>query len=203
MAQIAHPGVDVVILAGGQGTRMGGKDKALITINGKRFLDRLLEDLAGIKEVHQIVVVSSRPLPLYPTITLVSETPPFSGPLAAFHAGVVALSDHAAATTVVLAVDAPQSARLIPKLLTALSAAPHAQVAAISSPSGHLEPLCTAWRTDKLWEIFDQLETAHAPLKALWPARNEIIIIQGTGQEKDYDTPSDLAEFPDEDHQME
>ncbi len=47
-----------VILAGGQGSRMGYRDKAFLRYEGKPFIQCLLEKLEGFKE---IIVVSNRP----------------------------------------------------------------------------------------------------------------------------------------------
>jgi len=47
-----------VILAGGQGSRMGYRDKAFLKYRGRTFIDHLLEGVEGFEE---IIVVSNRP----------------------------------------------------------------------------------------------------------------------------------------------
>jgi len=48
-----------VILAGGENKRFGGKNKAFVTIGGKRIIDRLLEVYSRIFD--QIVLVTNDP----------------------------------------------------------------------------------------------------------------------------------------------
>ena len=40
------PGLDVIILAGGRGTRMEGRDKATVRVDGQRLIDLLLDEVA-------------------------------------------------------------------------------------------------------------------------------------------------------------
>lgn len=189
------PGIDVIIVAGGRGKRMGGVDKATVTVNGERLIDHLLDEVSILDALQQVVVVSSRNLSIRPGVKTTAEDPPFSGPVAGILAGVDALRDAAADRTAVLAVDAPESATLIPELNEALDDS-DAQVAVIREAGGHLQPLCAVWDTESLWLALNEMgETADKPAKALIAAAGAVTEVAGTGEERDYDTLEELADF--------
>ena len=54
--------IQAVILAGGAGTRMGGQCKALINIEGKPFITRLIETLARAEVYNPLVLTYEWPL---------------------------------------------------------------------------------------------------------------------------------------------
>lgn len=58
-----------VILAGGQGRRMGGIDKSLISWQGRTLLDCLLEQLAS-SDLDRVVLNSNRPAHVYASFGL-------------------------------------------------------------------------------------------------------------------------------------
>lgn len=189
------PGIDVIILAGGRGERMGGRDKAMLTVDGDTLLDTLLDEVSLLDGLQQVAVVSTREPAVRPGVKLVAEEPPFSGPLSALAAGVRALHPEAAAFTAVLAVDAPQSAALLPDLIAALDDAPRASLAAVSTTSDGPQPLCTLWRTGELQRTLEGLDTTDQALKTVLDGQRTIATIPGTGEERDYDTLEELAEL--------
>lgn len=72
-----------VVLAGGQGSRMGGKDKGLVLLNGIALFRYVLETLRP--QVNQLVISANRNLDIYqkagvPVIT--DSLPDYPGPLA-------------------------------------------------------------------------------------------------------------------------
>lgn len=189
------PGIDVIIVAGGRGKRMGGIDKAAVTVNGERLIDYLLDEVSVLDALQQVVVVSSRNLSIRPGVKITAEDPPFSGPVAGILAGVTELRDAAAERTAILAVDAPESATLIPELNEALDGS-DAQVAVIREAEGHLQPLCAVWDTESLWLALNEMgETADKPAKALIAAAGAVTELAGSGEERDYDTLEELAGF--------
>lgn len=189
------PGLDVIILAGGRGKRMGGIDKATVAVDGERLIDHLLDEVSVLDALQQVIVVSSRNLQVRPGVKLTAEEPPFSGPVAAIYAGMEALQERAAERTAILAVDAPEAANLIPELTEALDEA-GAEAAVIREENGHLQPLCAVWHTESLWLAINELgETADRPVKALLGQANSVAEVAGTGEERDYDTLSELADF--------
>ncbi|MGV0325454.1 molybdenum cofactor guanylyltransferase [Corynebacterium confusum] len=191
MAQPAYPlpgPLGALVLAGGRGRRMGGVDKASLRVAGQRLIDRVLGQLPYHCER---IVVSPYPLGL----PQVCENPLFGGPVAGIARGTQALhSDYIA----VLSVDAPNSAQLLPALWRALQAA-DADAAIVRSADGFLQPLCSLWKADHLRRALGQLPQVHnaSARRLLRQARRDsrLIEVPGTGAERDYDTPQELAEF--------
>ena len=191
------PGLDVIILAGGRGTRMGGRDKAAVVVDGERLVDVLLDEVSLINDLMQVVVVSTRDLEVRPGVKIAREEPPFSGPLSAIAAGLDSLSCEPSERTAILAVDAPDSAQLIPELRDALAGAPGNAAAVIEEAGGHLQPLCALWDTAALHRALrDFGDVSDRPAKALLESVS-FVSVEGTGEERDYDTLEELAEFGD------
>ncbi|MDO4259192.1 MAG: NTP transferase domain-containing protein [Actinomycetaceae bacterium] len=86
----AHP-IHGIIVAGGQGVRLGGVSKADLDLGG-RLLDRVLEAIAGLGRGHIVVVapdtVEVRPCVGNMQVSRTMEEPPGGGPLAGIGAGV-------------------------------------------------------------------------------------------------------------------
>ncbi|ANS79642.1 Molybdopterin-guanine dinucleotide biosynthesis protein MobA [Serinicoccus hydrothermalis] len=83
---VPPPPVDLVVLAGGRGSRLGGRDKAAIVVGGRTLLARILAtDLGG-----RVVVVGETPVPEGVRRTV--EDPPGGGPVAGIGAGLDALA---------------------------------------------------------------------------------------------------------------
>ncbi|MGD8199244.1 NTP transferase domain-containing protein [Ornithinimicrobium sp. W1679] len=105
------PIVDLLVLAGGRGSRLGGRDKGALVVEGRPLLDRVLSAapvLGG-----RVVVVGRGPVPEGVLRTL--EDPPDGGPVAGIAAGLAALgtgSDWVA----VVAVDQPGAAPAVAAL---------------------------------------------------------------------------------------
>ena len=178
--------LQVIVLAGGRGARMGGLDKAQVTLDGVRLVDHLLSSLTGIP----VVVVSPQ---LALNVPVVSEDPPFGGPVAGVAAGFRALDSPDLVG--VLSVDAPDSAAMLPVLVDALSADPHADVAVVRAADGHIQPLCAVWRAAGLDRALEQLGTVRdQAAKKLLRAASRVVEVPGDGAERDYDTLAELAE---------
>lgn len=176
--------MNVIILAGGQGTRMGGVDKAAVQLNGRRLLDYLLDQLGA---AHNVVVVSPHPVGDIPTT---SEQPPLGGPVAGIAAGVAALPE-TEQFTAVLAVDAPYSAEMLPALRTAIG---DADVAVTLAHDGWIQPLCALWSTASLVKALAELgEVRNRSVKALLRMATRVVEVPGDGTETDYDTVEELS----------
>lgn len=81
------PLITGAILAGGRGSRMGGQDKGLVSLNGQPLYAYIAERLKP--QVNRLVINANRHLDIYrqsnlPVIT--DLTPDFSGPLAGMQA---------------------------------------------------------------------------------------------------------------------
>ncbi|WP_235497659.1 molybdenum cofactor guanylyltransferase [Frankia sp. R43] len=136
---------DALVLAGGAARRMGGDDKAALSVGGARLLDRVLGAVAAARTV---VVVGPRrpPVPGTRAVRWAREDPPGGGPVAAIAAGLRLVT---ATRVVVLAVDLPfLGAPEVQGLLDAVAAGPGGpQVALLSDPAQRPQYLAAAWRT--------------------------------------------------------
>ncbi|GAA5644708.1 molybdenum cofactor guanylyltransferase MobA [Vibrio proteolyticus] len=77
-----------VILAGGQASRMGGKDKGLIELNGVPLVQHVLNKL--VSQTSRIIINANRNISSYAELApVVSDTfPDYPGPLGGIHAGL-------------------------------------------------------------------------------------------------------------------
>ncbi|GGB92605.1 molybdenum cofactor guanylyltransferase [Cellulomonas carbonis] len=110
---------DAIVLAGGEGRRLGGVVKAEVALAGRPMLDRVLGATTGARRV---VVVGPERL-ARPGVTTVLEDPPLGGPVAGIDAGLRALGDDGPGAVLVLACDVPLADRVVPVLLAALGEA--------------------------------------------------------------------------------
>jgi molybdopterin-guanine dinucleotide biosynthesis protein A len=84
--------VAAVILAGGQGRRMGGADKGLVEFQGRPLIEWVLDALAP--QVEEIVISANRNIERYAKYgrrVLPDELPDFPGPLAGVLAALQAV----------------------------------------------------------------------------------------------------------------
>jgi len=80
--------VSAVVLAGGRATRLGGTNKALLEIGGKRIIDRVLEALRPLSD--QIVMVGHLVEGLdFPDVEVVPDTHPGAGSMPALLTGLL------------------------------------------------------------------------------------------------------------------
>jgi len=89
----AMTGVSGIVLAGGQGRRMGGVDKGLQPLRGKPMIEWVLERLAP--QVGEVIVNANQNIPSYEKYghrVVRDEIGGFAGPLAGLHAGLKAAS---------------------------------------------------------------------------------------------------------------
>ena len=173
----------IVVLAGGRSTRMGA-DKAQVTVDGRRLIDRLWESLPS--HCPRVAVA-----PKNLGVPTVSETPPFGGPVAGIAAGLKELDTEWVA---VLAVDAPGSAALLPQLAEAIGAA---DCAVVVNAEGFDEPLCALWRRASLIAAIAETGAREVPAGSLLRDTGRVVRVPGTGAERDFDTPAQLAELGD------
>lgn len=93
-------GVTGIVLAGGQGRRMGGVDKGLQPLRGRPMIEHVLERLAP--QVGEIVINANQNAATYARFghrVVGDEVSGFAGPLAGLHAGMKAAA-HALVVTV-------------------------------------------------------------------------------------------------------
>ncbi|MEO8718593.1 MAG: NTP transferase domain-containing protein, partial [Burkholderiales bacterium] len=92
-------GVSGIVLAGGQGRRMGGVDKGLVALHGRPMVSWVLERLAP--QVAEIVINANQNLDAYGGLghrVVADEVGGFAGPLAGLHAGLGAVRGALAVT---------------------------------------------------------------------------------------------------------
>jgi molybdopterin-guanine dinucleotide biosynthesis protein A len=93
-------GVSGIVLAGGQGRRMGGTDKGLKALRGKPMVEWVLARLAP--QVDEVVINANQNPEIYGKFgyrVVADEISGFAGPLAGLHAGLKA-AKHALVVTV-------------------------------------------------------------------------------------------------------
>ena len=108
---------DAVVLAGGQGSRLGGVSKADLVVGGVRLLDLVLD---AARDARTRVVVGDVAAPAGVLVT--REDPPGTGPAAGLAAGLGVIDDPAP-WTLVLACDLPDATGVVPSLLEAAARA--------------------------------------------------------------------------------
>ena len=138
--------VAAVILAGGQGSRMGGADKGLVEYRGRALIEWALDALRP--QVDELVISANRNLATYATYgsrVLPDTLPGYPGPLA----GVLAAMQSVTADWLVVV---PCDTPYLPTDLVArlLDAAQRAQVSlAIAADDTHTHHTCFIVRTNQ------------------------------------------------------
>ena len=138
--------VAAVILAGGQGRRMGGADKGLVEYRGRPLIEWVLEVLTP--QVDELVISANRNLDTYASYghpVLPDTLPDFPGPLAGV---LAAMQTGVADWLVVVPCDTPHlPADLASRLL---SAAQHAKVPlAVAADKARIHHSCFIVRCDQ------------------------------------------------------
>ena len=132
----------VVILAGGQGTRIGG-EKPLKVLGGRRLLDRA-EDLACRWSGTRAIVVRAAEQVEGTGLTCVLDEPGLAGPLGGLLGGLRFADDAGCDAVLTIPADMPflphdLASRLKDKGTTAR--------AVVASSGGRLHPVCALWPT--------------------------------------------------------
>lgn len=167
--------IAVVILAGGEGSRIGG-NKPLRMLGGTSLLDRALlyaEGLSGLRAVAVRHPEQAGNL----AVPVVFDDSAVEGPLAGLLSALRFARDAAAEAALTIAADMPF---LPPDLAERLEEAlPHKRVA-IARSGGHLHPVCGLWSITALDVAADYLASGRRSLKGFaetagyaavdWPA---------------------------------
>ncbi|WP_460787033.1 molybdenum cofactor guanylyltransferase [Nocardioides maradonensis] len=177
-----------VILAGGQGARMGGVDKASIELDGRSLLEHALDAVIDASEV----VVVGDPAPTERPVTFVREDPRHGGPVAALLTGRDLLLRRFP-RIVVLAVDMPRLTSATFRRLA--DAAPGHDGAVLVGPDGRRQ-LAMLLDLARLDAVSPPLEERYgAALRALL-APLDLAEVRSIGTEwRDIDTWTDLRDL--------
>jgi molybdopterin-guanine dinucleotide biosynthesis protein A len=150
-----------IVLAGGQGSRMGGVDKGLQPFRGRPMVAHVLERLAP--QVDAILVNANRNVEAYAALghrVIADEVTGFAGPLAGFERGLA----HAATPLVVtVPCDSPFLPQDLVARLAGALAAHHAQLA-VAKTGDQAHPVFSLMRRD-----------VHASLEAFLASRQRKI----------------------------
>ncbi|MEG4999163.1 molybdenum cofactor guanylyltransferase [Microcoleus sp. B4-D4] len=149
--------IAVIVLAGGQSSRMG-TDKALLEIEGKSLLQRALEVAASVTP--QVYVLTAWPDRYRSTLTEQSqfllEYNPGSGPLVALTQG---LTEIPADWILLLACDLPLlEPQIIQNWASQLTAIPQSTLAIVPYQKSRWEPLCGFYRQQSLASLQSFIE---------------------------------------------
>lgn len=191
---------DAVVLAGGQGRRLGGLSKAEVPVAGVAMIDRVLLATTGARHV----VIVGPPELARPGIPTTLEQPASGGPVAGIAAGLAALAstpggDDASTPAsegdgpvLVLACDVPRVAGVETALFGALAAAPEADGAHLVDAEGHSQ-LVAVYRRDALAGALAGLGGGHGiSVRRLNARLSMVAVADPDGHGQDADTWDDV-----------
>lgn len=181
---------DAIVLAGGQGSRMGHVSKADLDVSGERLLDIVLRATVGASTT---VVVGDVVVP--DGVLLTREDPPGTGPAAGLLAGLDAV-DSPAAWTLALACDLPGAPGAVERLLEAASAPEGAEGLCLRDAGGELQHLVALYRTPALRRAFAAWgDPANRSVRGVMASLALLPIDPGDASVEDLDTPEQLARW--------
>lgn len=141
------PGEDIaaVVLAGGEGRRIGG-GKPLRILGGESLLARALGQAAVVSDRVALAVRDPAQVGAPEGVTLIPDAP-IEGPLGGLAAALAWAGEQGRVAVLILPCDMPfVPADLEPRLRSALGA----QSAALAASGGRLHPVCSLWRVAAL-----------------------------------------------------
>ena len=199
LAADGRPDFDVVILAGGRGTRLGGADKPGLVVGSSTMAAAVL-GAAVAAGARQVVLVGppradlariSAPLP--GGLTVVREDPPGTGPVPALRVGLAPVR---APWVAVLAADLPFLRGEQLRALLDVASGGQPAGAVMADAGGAAQWLAGCWRTAGLRSAL--LEYRGSSLRGLFGPLHPVLISQATPSSEpppwlDCDTPAELA----------
>lgn len=154
-------GIDwtAAILAGGRATRMGGADKATLSVGGRSVLARQIEVLRALTP-HLLIVARDLAISRTAGAPVVTDDVADAGPLG----GIWTALRHASTSRVlVVACDMPF---LSPRLLTALVEAVDGVDVALPRDAGGIHPLCACYQAHVAAQLGRCIETGVLAVRA-------------------------------------
>ncbi|MDQ6526934.1 NTP transferase domain-containing protein [Nocardioides sp. LHD-245] len=181
-------GYAAIVLAGGQGSRLGGVDKASIELDGRPLLEHALDAVVDASEV----VVVGHPVPTERPVTFVREEPRFGGPAAGLLTGRDLLL-RTFPTIAVLAVDMP---RLHPGTFRRLHEAAVGHEGAVLADADGRRQLAFVVETARLDAVRPDHEGQHGlSVRALLEPLDLVAVAPVGDEAQDIDTWSDLRDI--------
>ena len=154
--------IAVVILAGGEGRRIGG-DKPVQMLAGERLIDRALRQAR--RWSHHVAVAVRAPTQVQPVdATLLADEPGVEGPLGGLIAALRFGEASPKEFVLTIPADMPFLPADLPERLLAEAGRPNCVVA---NSGGHLHPVCALWRTTVLHDVNDYISGAKRSLRGL------------------------------------
>lgn len=136
--------VPVIILAGGEGRRIGG-DKPLRMLAGKSLLDRAIEQARNWSATVALAVRNCEAVPSVEDLPLLTDSLGL-GPIAGVASALAFAKAHGADRVLTVPCDTPfLPADLLERLNAAMSGS---QLAAMATSNGQSHPSCTLWRVE-------------------------------------------------------
>lgn len=185
VSRSSAPDFDAVILAGGEGTRLGGIDKANLVFDGRRLLDRIADALA---DAGRLIAVGPERTASHELIWT-REDPTGGGPVA----GIAAALDLVLAPfTVIAAVDLPLLSRDLVWELVETATKDRAAMAI--DQRRRLQPLLACYPTGLLRGALAERDPNGMSMMEL---SSEIhhVTVDDRGQSRDCDTALDLEDL--------
>lgn len=183
-----------LVFAGGRGSRLGGRDKAELTLAGERLVDRAVAAARGAGA--DPVVVVGPATAVTPGCLAAREEPPFGGPLAALAAGLRALpsAPEPAEWALLLSCDLVSPGGAVSRLIAAPEA-PSDDAVVLRDPDGRAQWLAGRYRLARLADAVDALGGAvdGAPLRRALDGLAIRFVDAPAADTADIDTPEDLA----------
>lgn len=153
-------GVAAVILAGGEGKRIGG-GKPLKMLKGRRLIDLALGQARSWSDAVAIAVREDSQVGA-PGAALIHDEPGIEGPLGGLIAGLTFARDQGRELLLTIPSDMPF---LPPDLLDRLAAALGRHASALASSGGHVHPVCGLWRVSALERTADYVAGGRRSLR--------------------------------------
>ncbi|MGL4740308.1 MAG: molybdenum cofactor guanylyltransferase [Sarcina sp.] len=158
--------ITAVILSGGKNSRMAYKTKAFLSLDNKRFIDKILESLVGFEEI----IISCNDFILYEEFTnrcrLVKDKNKEIGPIGGIR---VALEESESEKIFVVAADMPFVEKEVIDLICSVSGK---YDAIVSTLDGKLNPLFAIYNKSILPKLYQNIEDENYRLMSLIKASN-------------------------------
>ncbi|SDM68949.1 molybdenum cofactor guanylyltransferase [Allokutzneria albata] len=178
--------MELIVLAGGEGSRLGGQDKAALVLGGRTLLDRVLD---AVDPGARVIVVGPRRETARPVVWT-REDPPGGGPVAGLAAGLARVS---ADVVAVLAVDQPGiTAATLTRLRAALTEDVDGVV--LVDAEGRPQWMVGVWRTGALRRCLPGSPSGSS-LRRVLGALTVRRLPAENAEADDIDTPEDLGRW--------
>lgn len=174
MSTVINLPVTLILLAGGEGKRIEGKDKGLLPLHGTPLIELALTKFAPL--VEQIVISANRNEEIYRRYSypvIGDATPHYQGPLAGIAACLARITTEYA---FILACDMPRvPPDILPRLFTAIQNHPGARLA-VPHDGERLQPLCSLLHRSLQTSLDDALRNDQRKVMQWVNSQNPVVV---------------------------